>query len=121
MQDSQARWIEEFNAGIIQLAITLAATHSDFTIFVFDTFALFNAVMQKPQQFAETARFQDTRNFCATYAAQVAALDPSSTSAIGGQCRYSPDEYLWLNTLHPTVAMHRLLSIEIQRLLQWAS
>jgi phospholipase/lecithinase/hemolysin len=33
-------------------------------------------------------------------------------------CKYAADEYLWINDLHPTSPIHRLLAKDVARLLK---
>ncbi|KAF4553433.1 Acetylesterase-like protein [Elsinoe fawcettii] len=97
----QAGKIQEFNQRIATLASNLVKKHSDATVFQFDTHSLFSKVIANPASYPETAVYKDTKTFCTAYQNGAPTWYYSDPS-----CSYPVDQYLWLNTLHPTFRIH---------------
>ena len=64
----QRKAITDFNLKIRNMATSLVERHKDATAFVFDTFTLFNEVLDDPSSHDETAVYRNTTDFCQAYA-----------------------------------------------------
>ncbi|KAL9112294.1 MAG: hypothetical protein Q9227_003412 [Pyrenula ochraceoflavens] len=100
--------IADWNSRLTSYTTRLRQQHRDSTVFLFDTNALFNTVLDDPRRFAETAGYKNTTGYCEAYMNGT----PNGTT-FDGSCAYPVDEYFWLNSLHPTFPMHRLLAREV--------
>lgn len=61
--------VADFNMRITNMVGRLVEQHTDTTVFLFDTFRLFNAVLNEPESRKETAGYKDTTGFCFAYSA----------------------------------------------------
>ncbi|KAF5579152.1 cellulose-binding gdsl lipase acylhydrolase [Fusarium pseudocircinatum] len=82
------------------------------TVFVYDTYPLFQKVMDDPSQFKETAVYKDTETYCKAYKD---GTDEADTKL--DECEHAANEYLWLNRFHPTSPMHKLLAKNVAQFL----
>ena len=92
--------------------MNLSATYDDATVFVFDTHALFETVLDNPAAYPETAAYVNTTDYCTWYENGTAdwySEDP--------RCGASVDEYFWLNSLHPTFRVHNATAAAIVEML----
>lgn len=110
-----ARW----NGQLQDLAQNLAckyyaADEEGVNVFLFDTHTLFGAVMDNPGQFEATSGYRNTTHYCEAYAMGTENGAPADP-ACGG---LRAEEYLWLNSLHPTSPWHELLAQEVAALLE---
>lgn len=67
LAEMNRRAILDFNMRISNMAQRLVQQHADATAFVFDTFALFNEVLDNPRSREETAGYTNTTGFCFSY------------------------------------------------------
>lgn len=61
--------IEDFNTRISDMAQNFAQQRTDATIFMLDTFSLFDGVLDDPQSRPETEVYTNTTGFCSAYSA----------------------------------------------------
>lgn len=135
--------IADWNARVEDMAKNLTTAHADATTFVFDTYALFNQVLDDPSSTPETAIYQNTTDYCDAYQKYAIPTSPSqplpfpSTSrhlenelhadkwssgtsdpdSYDASCGIPVNEYFWLNSLHPTYPVHNATAREIAELL----
>ena len=137
-QEDLASYIGTFNFRLGALVYNLAQRHLDATVFFFDTNFLFTAVLDNNTKFPETAGYLNTTTYCPAYMEYVFSayyndsniIVPSNLQAglttISGTptlahfyppCGIPVNEYLWLNSLHPTYPMHNFMASQIVQLL----
>jgi len=105
--------ILEWNGRLIKVARQLRGKHADVTVFALDTYSIFNAVLNNPKVFPQTAGYRNTTRYCATYMNGT----PNMTS-FSASCGLPVNEYFWLNQLHPTYPMHDAMAAHIVNLLE---
>ena len=105
--------IREWNRRLIKVVRQLREKHRDVTIFALDTYAIFNAVLNNPKVFPQTAGYRNTTSYCEAYANGT----PSMTS-FNPNCGLPVNEYFWLDPLHPTYPMHNAMAKQIANLLE---
>lgn len=62
--DDWHRWVAGWNTNLTDLAWNLTRTYPDATVFLFDTFKLYDDVMNDPCLFPESCGFEVTTKFC---------------------------------------------------------
>ncbi|ETS87122.1 hypothetical protein PFICI_00950 [Pestalotiopsis fici W106-1] len=60
--------VREFNSRIYNMTQTLQTELSDATVFLHDSYATFDKVIDNPGSSQETALLRDTKNYCTSYA-----------------------------------------------------
>lgn len=116
----------------------LALRHPDVTTFFFDTNFLFTLVLDNSTRFPETAGYRNTTDYCPSYMEYVFSryyndsntIVPSelqvALTLVSGTptlmyfyppCGIPVNQYLWLNSLHPTFPMHNFMASQIVQLL----
>ncbi|KAF2488492.1 hypothetical protein BU16DRAFT_228157 [Lophium mytilinum] len=104
--------IADFNARITHLASSLRSTHADATVFVYDTYSLFNKVLDNPKSLPQTKGYKNTTAYCDAYANGTPEWD-----SFNATCGIPVNEYFWLNSLHPTYPMHDAIAAAIVKLI----
>ena len=104
----EAAAIAAWNANVTALAANLRRNYPDAATFVFDTHALFGAVLDAPCAYPQTCPYRNTTAYCESYADGTPAWDSFDPS-----CGIPVDEYFWLNSLHPTYRMMNVTAQEI--------
>ena len=99
---NEAAAIAAFNANISALASNLSSTYADASVFLFDTHALFTAVLDDPSVYPQTAAYTNTTDYCEYYENGTETWYTDDERCESG----SVDEYFWLNSLHPTFRVH---------------
>jgi phospholipase/lecithinase/hemolysin len=107
--------IQEWNGRLIKLVRQLQEKHTDVTIFTLDTYAIFNAVLNNPKVFPQTAGYGNTTSYCEAY-----ANGTPSTTSFNASCGLPVNEYFWLDPIHPTYPMHNATAEQIANLLERA-
>lgn len=74
-------------------------------IFLFDTHALFNAIIADPRQFEQTAKLRETRKPCAAYDLGNGYEGTPDLERFDSRCEFQADQYLWADDVHPTYAI----------------
>ena len=135
-QSAEAAYIGAFNFRLGALVFNLGVRHPDTTSFSFDTNFLFTRVIDDPTQFEETEQYRNVTGYCKSYAqwtqsgyTQGFYLEPEMISSGGTPtltyfdpaCGVPINEYLWLNSLHPTFPMHNFMGSQIAQLLETGS
>ncbi|EKG10343.1 Lipase GDSL [Macrophomina phaseolina MS6] len=59
--------IADFNKRISNLATSLGEKHTDTSIFTFDTYSLFNQILDDPTSHSQTAGLKNTTGYCTDY------------------------------------------------------
>ena len=112
VQKQEQRAIIDWNSRLAKLAIGMVNNYQDVTTLTFDTYALFSTVLRDPTLFQQTARYKNTTGYCAAY------MNGTPTETyFDPTCGVPVNEYFWLNTLHPTYPMHKVLAHQIALIL----
>ena len=104
--------IVTYNAVLGEMVSRLARDHPDVTVFLFDTHAFFQNVLDDPKAFSPTAGFLRSSTLSSAYAAHRVrkhTIDPICGSKL--------EEHMWLNEFHPTYPVHDALAGEVAKLL----
>jgi len=112
VQKQEQRAIIDWNSRLAELAVGMVNDYPDVTTLTFDTYALFSTVLRDPTFFPQTAQYKNTTGYCAEYMNGTPTetyLDPT--------CGIPVNEYFWLNTLHPTYPMHKVVAQQIALIL----
>ncbi|KAF1845420.1 carbohydrate esterase family 16 protein [Cucurbitaria berberidis CBS 394.84] len=112
-KENEGKVILDWNKRLSALAAAFKAKNEGVTVFVHDTWGVFNAVIEDPKSFEQTAGLKNVTGFCKAYANGTPTWytkDPS--------CDYPVNEYLWLNDLHPTFPVHNATAASIVELLK---
>ncbi|CAK4034549.1 carbohydrate esterase family 16 [Lecanosticta acicola] len=106
------QWVSEWNTNLTSLTTNFTETYPDATGVVFDTFEMFNDMIDYPCTFEQSCGFEDVNTFCNYYvfgAKEWNHKDP--------HCDKSIDKYLWMNDLHPTTPVFNVTAQEIVRVM----
>ncbi|KAF2091906.1 carbohydrate esterase family 16 protein [Saccharata proteae CBS 121410] len=109
----EADAIKDWNFRLEILAAELNMKHSDATIFRYDTYSLFNEVLENPSTYPATSIYKNTTGYCVGYENGTPAIDTFYT-----ECDIPVNEYFWLNSLHPTYPMQDVLASQVAELLK---
>lgn len=93
--------IRAYNNNLTRAVSQFSSTYSDATVFLFDTHALFNQLLDDPCSYEETCPLQVTTTYCKAYMGE-----KDDQYKFDPECQYSADKYFWLNTLHPSFRVH---------------
>ncbi|OAA59906.1 Lipase, GDSL [Niveomyces insectorum RCEF 264] len=100
-------------AGPLQAKHANGSTETDaVNTWVFDTAPLFNAALDKPATFPQTAGLKNTTTYCSSYANGTPARDTLTAA-----CGVPVNEYFWLNSLHPTYPIHDVVAEHLAKAL----
>ncbi|KAL1895425.1 hypothetical protein Sste5346_005231 [Sporothrix stenoceras] len=95
------------------LAADLKAQHADnANVWAIDTGVLFNTAIDNPTAYPQTAGLKNTTDFCQAYANGFSGEDKYIKS-----CGVSVNKYFWLNNLHPTTAIHKVVAEHVSNAL----
>jgi phospholipase/lecithinase/hemolysin len=112
-QPLEAEAIADWNDRVSSLSKSLTKKHNDATSFVFNTHKVFSRVIEHPCAYPQTCPYKNTTEFCTAY--QNGTPTPTSFDPA---CGVPVDEYLWLNSLHPTFRMHEAIAAQIVKLIK---
>ena len=86
-------------------------SHPDATVYVLDTYSLFNQVLDDPSSFQITSVLRNTTDACEAYQSSTneTLYDPS--------CGVPRNEYFWADYLHPTSTVDDLIASQMLGLL----
>jgi phospholipase/lecithinase/hemolysin len=112
-QSLEAAAIAEWNHRLSSLSKSLTKKHNDATSFVFNTHKIFSRVIEHPCAYPQTCPYKNTTAYCTAY--QNGTPTPTSFDP---ECGIPVDEYLWLNSLHPTFRMHEAIAAQIVKLIK---
>lgn len=105
--------VADYNTRMYKLARAVNHDLAFTTVFFYDINRLMNAVIDDPSQFAETKVYKDTKTYCGLYEDGT----PDTDTKYDG-CSFAADEYLWINSLHPTQPFHKLLARKVGQFLE---
>lgn len=105
--------IQDWNKRLNALSTAFKANHTGVTVFVHDTWGVYNSVIANPKSYEQTAGLKNVTGFCKAYASGTPAWDTKDAS-----CDYAVNQYLWLNDLHPTYPVHNATAASIAKLLK---
>jgi len=112
-QSLEAEAIAEWNNRLNSLSKSLTKKHNDATSFVFNTHKVFSRVIEHPCAYPQTCPYKNTTAYCTAY--ENGTATPTSFDPV---CGIPVDEYLWLNSLHPTFRMHEAIAAQIIKLIK---
>lgn len=75
------------------------------SVFLFDTYALFNRILDKPQDFEQTQHLGNLEDQCDKYVKKL-----ESQEMYERECGVPYDQYFWRDGLHVTFPVHRVLA-----------
>ncbi|KAL2073938.1 hypothetical protein VTL71DRAFT_11264 [Oculimacula yallundae] len=102
-----------WNAALVTMARAIKVEKPDVNIFVVDSYKYFTEVLDKPQEYKQTALYRNTTSYCAEYQNGTPAVDTYVPA-----CGIPVNRYFWLNSLHPTYPMHDVLAEQVSLLLK---
>ena len=105
---SLAKSVPSWNARLADLAASFGSTYSETSVFLFDTYTLFNRILDAPGDFAQTRHLSNLKDQCDTYAEKV-----TSQEMYERVCGVPYDQYFWRDGLHVTFPVHRVLAQEV--------
>lgn len=94
-RDELGSLIKGYNTNLTQALSQFSNTNPDAAVFIFDTYTLFNQLLDDPCSYKETCPIKDTTTFCPAYENE--RVDPFQDSP---DCAYPLDKYFWINGLH---------------------
>jgi len=100
--------IVEWNSRLRGMVSDFRVQWPSATVHEFDTYNLFNTVIENPYTFPETAGYKITRGHCPAY-----AKSDNQKEAFDEECVLPLREYLWHDALHPTYPMHESMAARI--------
>ncbi|KAJ3540284.1 hypothetical protein NM208_g415 [Fusarium decemcellulare] len=103
----------DWNSRIWTLQKRIQYLHSGASTFVYNSYPLFQKVIEDPLQFEETSVYKNTATYCSAYQSGTEDMDTKLD-----ECEHAANEYLWLNSFHPTSPMHKLLAKEVANYLK---
>lgn len=106
------RAVAAWNAGLASLASDLSLGHADATVFLFDTHALFDEVIDDPKSYPETSLYKNTTDNCEEY------KSAGEKNDFDDVCGIQLERYLWHDALHPTTAVHEAMAAQIAQMLE---
>ena len=109
----EAADITDFNDRLAAMAYNLMYAYEDTTVFQFDTNRVFSQVLAYPASYPQTAGYKNTTTFCTAYENGTSAIDTFIKS-----CGIPVNQYFWLNSLHPTYPMHKVIASQVSLLLE---
>ncbi|MDX1302679.1 SGNH/GDSL hydrolase family protein [Photobacterium sp.] len=101
-QDKTIQFIQSHNLALKTGLESLAATHPDIEIFYFDTFAVFNKVIDDVKN---KGQYRD-----ADLAVTITDVTSEAYSYATGEVIAQPNHNLFWDGLHPTTAMHKIIA-----------
>jgi phospholipase/lecithinase/hemolysin len=108
----EATEIKAWNERLLTMASNLTSTYSDASAFVFDTNRVFRKILTDPRSFVQTRDLKNLTDYCVDYENGTAA-----ENTFVAECIYPVNEYFWLNSLHPTYAVHNATASELVKML----
>ncbi|KAL4788959.1 hypothetical protein BDV19DRAFT_395492 [Aspergillus venezuelensis] len=102
----------DWNDRLENLQEDIRNNYQDSNVFLLDTNAMFNEVIDDPAKYDQTAVYKDTTSQCGAYNDGTPEIDTKYD-----ECDYAANEYLWLNSLHPTSPIHELVAYKAAELL----
>lgn len=112
-QSLEANDIADWNSRLVSLSASLTKEHCDVTSFIFDTHKVFSRVLEHPCAYPQTCPYKNTTAYCTGY-----ENGTSTSTSFDPACGIPVDEYLWLNSLHPTFRMHEAIASQIVKLIK---
>ncbi|KAF1929926.1 carbohydrate esterase family 16 protein [Didymella exigua CBS 183.55] len=110
--EAEGKVILDWNTRLTALTTAFKKNHTDSNLFVHDTHKVFDDVIKNPKAYPPTSGYKNVTGYCDAYANGTPTWytkDPS--------CEYAVNEYLWLNSLHPTFPMHNATAASIAKFL----
>ncbi|KAL1801402.1 hypothetical protein ACET3X_001744 [Alternaria dauci] len=111
-KENEGKVILDWNKRLSDMVNAFQANHTGTTAFVHDTWDLYNAVIENPASYEQTAGLKNVTDYCAAYMNGTPDWYTKNET-----CEYPVNEYLWLNELHPTFPVHNATAASIAELL----
>ncbi|BGP58658.1 hypothetical protein JCM8202v2_006327 [Rhodotorula sphaerocarpa] len=100
--------IDLYNGALTSFTTTLASSHPDITVTLFDAHAVFTEILDNPTAFG----FADATTFCPVYR----YIDDLPHVALP-QCPLPLAKYVWRDGTHPTWRVHEILASKLSQAL----
>ncbi|USP81464.1 carbohydrate esterase family 16 protein [Curvularia clavata] len=110
--ENEGKAIVDWNKRVANMVAGFRKKHTGTTMFVYDTWSLYNSVIKNPASYQQTAGLKNVTGYCKAYMNGTPTWyikDPS--------CEYPVNEYLWLNELHPTFPINNATAASIVKML----
>lgn len=101
-----------WNGNITRMVSQFRDTHSEATVFLFDTYDLFHQILDDPCSYEPTCSLQVTSTYCEAY-----MYEQEDQYLFDSGCRYPVNQYFWLNSMHPSWKVHDATAQAIAALL----
>lgn len=105
---SLAKSIPSWNVRLANLATSFGSTYSGTSVFLFDTYSLFNRILDAPGDFEHTRHLSNLKDQCDAYVEKV-----TSQEMYERECGVPYDQYFWHDGLHVTFPVHRVVAEEV--------
>ncbi|KAJ4381828.1 hypothetical protein N0V86_003193 [Didymella sp. IMI 355093] len=110
--ETEGKVILDWNKRLGAMTKAFKKRHAEVQVFVHDTYKVFDDVIKNPKAYTQTSAYKNVTGYCAAYENGTPTWytkDPS--------CQYAVNEYLWLNSLHPTFPMHNATAASVAKFL----
>ncbi|KAI5838829.1 GDSL lipase/esterase [Morchella snyderi] len=104
----EAEALESYNGMVETRVKALKKAHKDVWAQVFDSSKLFNKILDHPSEYG----LKNTTGYCESYQNGTPAQD-----TLYDECLIPVNEYFWLNSLHPTAPVHKVMAKELAKTL----
>jgi len=105
--------IPRYNTALLKMVNDFGQYYSDATIFHYDAWTTFSAIISDPKSRAGTAGLNTTGTWCDSY------VGTTNMTACDRTCYFGcVDEYMWQDYIHPTWVPHTVVAAEIVSLLR---
>lgn len=109
--------IPSWNARLAALATIFGSMNPETSVFLYDTYGLFNKILDGPEDFEQTRHLGNLRDQCDKYVKKLASQEMYER-----ECGLPYDQYFWRDGLHVTFPVHRVLAERVAGLLRgWQS
>lgn len=105
--------VQAFNRNLTRTLSTFRDTHRDAKIMEYDTYDLFNRVLNDHCSFEETCPLKQLTNYCHQY-----RLERHDSFKFDERCNFPADQYFWLSPNHPNFRVHEALAKDMVRFLE---
>lgn len=112
---SLANSISSWNGRLANLATNFGSVYARTSVFLFDTYDLFNKILDAPADFEQTRHLGNLEDQCDKYVGTLAGQDMYEK-----ECGLPYDQYFWRDGLHVTFPVHQVLGEGVAGLLRGA-
>ncbi|KAF1948746.1 hypothetical protein CC80DRAFT_556003 [Byssothecium circinans] len=105
--------LADFNLRLLNMVRTFSEQKVNVTVFMMNTFALFDSVLDNPKSRNETKGYTNTTGICRAY-----SLRNYNESTFNRRCGVPQNQLFWIDPLHPTPPIHNALAADVASLLR---